>query len=224
MAGQVIVTGPGVISVPALGKSFKLTESREGDIFDSVTHASGAVAAGAKLELFRDVSNKFLQHTNLQTPRRINAESEMALTRVGIHVRQAVGNTMTTDDDVIKILDGWTLTFKINDRLVTEGPLMKYQPGIGAVGQTNRTDTGVVTNGVASAAAAPSLLVPQPISDKDDLKGQLEAPDATWITGYTAMSLDGRPLVLPARDHQGAARSLNERCLGRRRGQPRLSS
>lgn len=188
MAGQVIVTGPGVISVPALGKSFKLTESREDDIYDSVTRASGSTE-NATLELFRDVTNKYLQHTNLQTPRRINAESEMALTRVGIHVRQAVGDTVTDPEDVVKILDAATLAFKINDRLVTEGPLMKYQPGIGAAGVSQRTNAGIVTNGVASAAAAPSLLVPQPISDKDDLKGQVAFPAGTWISGFTAASL-----------------------------------
>ncbi|HYE89983.1 MAG TPA: hypothetical protein VEA38_03140 [Terriglobales bacterium] len=193
--GGVIVTGPGVITVPALGKSFKLTESREDDVFDSVTQASGSVSAGTSLELFRDLGNKFLQHTNLKTPRRINAESEMALTRIGVHVAQAIGNTMVSDDDIIKILHTGTLTFKINDRLVTEGPLMKYQAGVGAAGQTNRTDTGVVTNGVASQAAAPNLLVPQPISDKDDLNGTVDFKNATWISGYTAPSLDGTNVI-----------------------------
>jgi hypothetical protein len=192
---QVVVTGPGVISVPALGKSFKLTESREDDVFDSVTQASGNIATGTSLELFRDLSNKFLQHTNLKTPRRIAAESEMALTRIGVHVAQAVGNTMTTDDDIIKILACGTLTFKINDRLVTEGPLIKYQPGMGAAGQTNRTDTGVVTNGVASAAAAPNLLVPQPIADKDDLNATIDFKNAAWVTGYGSPTLDGGNVI-----------------------------
>ncbi len=165
---QLAVPGkePGTLVIPALGRTIKMVEWREDDFYDSVQTIVNPTA-GTTLEVFRDLTNKNLQHTNLRTQRRIPAGSEFIMARVGVVIAQAIGNLLPTDDDAIKA--GWaaTLSFKLNDRLITEGMLAKYQSGIGMTGSTTRTATGVVTTGVPSAAAAPSLMVGENIAKGD---------------------------------------------------------
>lgn len=180
---------PGTLFIPALGRKIKMVEWREDDFYDSVLQASGAITAGTSLEFFRDLSNKNLQHTNLRTPRRIPAGSEFIMARIGVLIAQAVGETLATDDDTIVAAYAGSLTFKLNDRLISEGMLVKYQTGVGVTGSTTRTATGVVTLGVPSAAAAPSLMVAQPVADDDDLMGTVDFKAATWIAGYSAPNL-----------------------------------
>jgi hypothetical protein len=180
---------PGALFIPALGRKIKMVEWREDDFYDSVLQASGAISAGTSLEFFRDLSNKNLQHTNLRTARRIPAGSEFIMARLGVLIAQAVGETLATDDDTLVVAYAGSLTFKLNDRLISEGMLVKYQTGIGVTGSTTRTGTGVVTLGVPSAAAAPSLMVAQPVSDTDDLMGTVDFKSATWISGYSTPTL-----------------------------------
>lgn len=183
MASPTAIPGkePGELYIPALGKTIKQTESREDDVYDTVEQATGAVSAGAKLSAFKSVTNKNLQHTNLTTIRRIAAGDEFYMNRVGCHIRQAAGNTLSTDSDIIKVAENADFTMKLGRRLVTEGPLIKFQSGYGVVGSTNRNNTGVVTIGVASYAAAPQLLVVQPITEDDDLIADLVFSDNQWL-------------------------------------------
>lgn len=177
----------GTLVIPSLGRTIKLVEWREDDFYDSVQQASGAATAGTSLEVFRDLSNKNLQHTNLKTSRRIPAGSEFILARIGVVPAQAIGNTLVTDDDIIKLAYAATMTFKLNDRLITEGPLYKYQSGYGVTGSTTRNATGVVTIGVPSAAAAPVLMVAQNIADDDDLVATIDFKNNSWIAGGASM-------------------------------------
>jgi hypothetical protein len=183
---------PGYAAIPSLGVTVKLTKAAEREIFDTVEYASGAQTAGAKKELFRDLDNKEKQHTNFGTQRKLPAGHEFFLARLGVHVHQANGNSMSTDSDIIKILHASLLTVDVNERLIAEGPAWLFQGGFGAVGNTTRNATGVVTNGVASAAAARQLLVVQPIiGEKDQINGNLTTPDRVWQTTSTMPSLDG---------------------------------
>lgn len=178
----------GTLYIPALGKAIKLVEWREDDFFDSVStgavNAGSTPTAGTSLEFFRDLANKNLQHTNLRTPRRIPAGSEFIMSRIGILPAQAQGNVVYLPSDIVKAAYGVTLTFKINDRLVSEGPLFKYQSGYGVTGSTTENAAGLATIGVASAAAAPNLMVAQPIMDDDDLVATVDFRAASWLTGY----------------------------------------
>lgn len=185
---------PGTLFIPALGKKIKMVEWREDDFYDTVQQPAGAITAGTSLEFFRDLTSKNLQHTNLRTPRRIPAGSEFIMARLGILIAQAVGDTLATDDDTIVVSYAGAMTFKLNDRLISEGMLVKYQTGIGVTGSTTRTATGVVTLGVPSAAAAPSLMVAQPISDTDDLMGTVDFKAATWVSGYVTPVLSNSVL------------------------------
>lgn len=177
----------GTLFIPALGVSIKQTESREDDIYDTVEQTAAAVTAGTSLELFRDLSNKNIQHVNLTTSRRIASGSEFFMNRVGVYIHQAFGATLATDKDMLLLAHAGSLTFKLNDRTVVEGPLFKYQSGYGLTGSTTRNATGIVTIGVASYAAAPQLLVVQRVSDKDDVKGTIDFKNNSWLTGGSAM-------------------------------------
>jgi hypothetical protein len=176
----------GTLVIPSLGRTIRLVEWREDDFYDTV-QVGTAPAAGTSYEFFRDLVSKNIQHTNLRTQRRIPAGSEFILTRIGLLVHQALANAAALDLDMIKLAYAASLTFKINDRLITEGPAVKFQSGLGVTGSTTRTTTGVVTLGVPSAAAAPSLLVAQSIKDDDDLQATLDFKDNAWITGGSAM-------------------------------------
>lgn len=189
MADPVVVQGKeaGELRIPSLGRSIRLVEWREDDFFDTEQFAAVTPTAGSSLEFFRDLSDKNIQHTNLKTPRRIPAGSEFILTRIGLVPHQALANTLVTDDDIIKMSYACSLRFQINDRLISEGPMFKYQSGYGVTGSTTRNATGVVTLGVASAAAAPNLLVAQSVKDDDDLNATLDVKDNAWINGGSTM-------------------------------------
>lgn len=185
----------GTLFIPALNRTIKLVEWREDDFYDTVvvgttgdvTAAAALLTAGASFEFFRDLANKNLPHTNLKTARRIPAGSEFIMSRIGVVPNQAYGNNLVTDDAIIKLAFACTLTFKINDRLVSEGPLYKYQSGYGVTGSTTRNATGVVTIGVPSAAAAPTLMVAQPVQDDDDLMGTIDVKSNTWTSANAVL-------------------------------------
>lgn len=192
MAAAIPVKGkPGVFYIPSLGQQFKAQELTEDSFFDSVFQAAGTIALGTKLQFFDAAQTKNFQHTNITTVRRIPAQVEFSLTRLGVQIAQAVGNSLVTDADILKVGYTGALYFGLSKQQIAQGPLWKYPGGYGMVGQTNRSGTGVVNNGVGSPGAVPPLVVNQPVSEKDDLNGYVRYDDATWITGYVGPVTDG---------------------------------
>lgn len=189
MATPIAIPGKnaGELYIPSAGKTILQTESREDDIYDTVEQASGAVTTGAKLNAFKNITSKNAQHTNLTTARRIGSGDEFYMNRVGCHIRQATANTIAVDSDILLVAENVDFLFKLGKREVTSGPLIKYQSGYGVVGMTNRNNTGLVTIGVASYAAAPQLLVVQGVTDNDDMIADFQFSDNSWITGGTKM-------------------------------------
>lgn len=186
----------GVFYIPALGKTVQLIEWREDDYMDTVTQALGAVTAGTSLELFRDLANKNVQHCNLKTQRRIPAGSEFVMNRVGVLIHQCFSNTVPVLADILKVAFNASLTFKVNDRVIVEGALYKYATGYGVTGSSTENAISLATTGIASAAAAPQLLVAQPVKDDDDLNGTIDFRSDSWITGAAVMpTLAGRMLM-----------------------------
>lgn len=177
----------GEFFIPALGRTVQLIEWREDDYYDTVSQAAGAISAGTSLELFRDLTSKNLQHCNLKTARRIPAGSEFVMSRIGVLILQAYSNSVQSLANILKVAYAGTLTFKVNDRLVLEGPLYKLATGYGMAGSTTETGASLVTTGVPSAAAAPQLLVAQPVKDDDDLNGTIDFKSDSWITGSAVM-------------------------------------
>lgn len=200
----------GSLFIPALGKAIKLVEWREDDFYDTVvtgdvSAAAALLTAGTSLEFFRDLASKNLQHTNLRTARRIPAGSEFIMSRIGVLPNQAFGAVSALASDVVKHCYAATLTFKINDRLVSEGPLYKYQSGYGITGSVGPTTAGLAvggdfaglaTIGVPSAAAAPNLMVAQPIMDDDDLVATIDYRGSSWATGSVMPTVKALGLTL----------------------------
>jgi hypothetical protein len=193
----------GTLYIPALGRTIKLVEWREDDFYDTIctadpSAAPALIAAGASFEFFRDLQQKNLQHTNLRTPRRIPAGSEFIMSRIALLPHQAFGNVIPTPSQITKLAYAATLTFKINDRLVSEGPLVKYQSGLGVTGSFvgalaagATSEGGLATIGVPSASAAPNLMVAQPVQDDDDLQGTIDFRSNAWQAGAVMPTIPG---------------------------------
>lgn len=199
MASAITAGKDGTLNIA--GRVIKLVEWREDDFYDTVCTAdpsavAAAITAGASFEFFRDLANKNLPHTNLRTARRIPAGSEFIMSRIGVVPNQAFGNVTPSPTDITKLVYAATLSFKINDRLISEGPLYKYQSGYGVTGSTTENATGYVTVGVPSAAAAPTLMVAQPVQDNDDLQCTMDVKSNSWQTGAVLPTIKGIAVTL----------------------------
>jgi hypothetical protein len=178
---------PGEFFIQELGRSIRITDVRQDDFYDTVAVAAGAISAGTEVKFFDSISSKNRQHTNITTARRIPGRNRFNLLRVGLHIRQAAGNTLALAADMLKIYDAGALKFNINTRLVTEGPLLKYQSGYGATGQTTENAVSLITLGTANQAAAPKFLAAQPINDQDDLDAAIRFDQVTGWDSAVAM-------------------------------------
>jgi hypothetical protein len=187
----------GVYEVEGLGTKIRLIEWRAGSFYDSVAFAAGAITPGTNQLLFQNLQNKNRQHTNLDNNAgRLPALTELICNRIGAHITQAVGSSVTVDTDIIQLAHAAYMQVFVNqDRRVADQPLYTFQSGYGITGTTTRNATGVVTTGVASAAAAPQLLVAQPIGPNDALTGKIQVDAATWIAGYANPSLAATNVV-----------------------------
>jgi len=176
----------GVFMLPN-GEKVQLLKYREDDFYDTGFKAAGAITAGSKVELFKNQTGKGLQHTNLTTPRRITSDTEMIINRIGVLPAQAFGNELAKGGDIVKCAYAGVLTFKIGrERIVSEGPLVKYPTGLGVTGSTTESESSYLSVGVPSSAATPSLLVPQKITDKDDIFFDINFPDIESSFSATA--------------------------------------
>lgn len=181
----------GVYEVEGLGTRIRLIEWRAGSYYDSVAFAAGAITPGTNQLLFQNLQQKNRQHTNLDNNAgRLPSLTELICNRISAHITQAVGSVVTVDSDILQLSHAAYMQVFVNqDRRVFDQPLFTAQSGYGVTGSTTRNATGVVTIGVASAAAAPQLLVAQPIGPNDAITGQIVVQDAQWISGYTGPSL-----------------------------------
>jgi len=164
----------GVYEIEGLGTKIRLLEWRAGSFYDSVQFASDGVTAqspGAQQQLFTNLQNKNRQFSNLDNNAgRLPALNELITNRVGAHLLQSFGNTLISDADIIKFAHAAYMRVSVNQtRLIFDAPLYTAQSGYGVQGSTTRNNTGVVTVGVPSAAAAPQLLVAQPIGPNDSI-------------------------------------------------------
>lgn len=179
---------PGVIYVPELGEEFLLSKEREGIFYDTVEQASGAIAAGTPLVWFQNFSNKFSQHFNTGRNGKLPAGNALAMTRTGIYISQADGNTVVSDQDTLKVSTAGSVSFLINERVILKGePLFSLPTGYGMSGMTTQNATGVVTTGVASVAAAPLLRNAQPVLDRDDILSTLTFFNNAWVAAGSSM-------------------------------------
>ena len=190
----------GVYEIEGLGTRIRLIEWRAGMFYDSVSFANNAtvaspetITAGTQQLLFINLQNKFRQHSNLDNNAgRLPALNELICNRISAHVDQSFGNIVVNDADIIKVAHNGQMQVYVNTtRLIFDQPLYTAQSGYGITGSTTRNNTGVVTTGVPSSAAAPQLLVAQPIGPNDGIGGNITFYANTWLnnaTGFTGAS------------------------------------
>jgi hypothetical protein len=179
----------GVYEIEGLGQRIRLVEWRAGSFYDTVAFGNAlaafpqTISVGSNQSLFVNLQNKNRQHTNLDNNAgRLPALNELICNRVGAHIVQSLGATMVSDEDIIKVAHASYLQVFVNqDRRIFDQPLYTAQSGYGITGSTTRNATGVVTTGVPSAAAAPQLLVAQPIGPNDALSGTVRFDDNVWL-------------------------------------------
>lgn len=184
---------PGYYEIEGLpGIEIELRKWKAGGVFDTEQPAAAAVT-GTTLSFFQSISNKTLLHRNFDTPGKVPAHTELIVNRVGLHPLQAFGNLVASDLDIIKIVYGGALTVKFaKDRTIAEGPGYNFPFGKGVVGSTTRSNTGVVTNGVAGRGATEELLVAQPVDQDDQLLCEYDFDTFTWLADTTDVTLDQR--------------------------------
>ena len=177
----------GVYEIEGLGTKIRLLEWRAGSFYDSVAFAQGTQTPGSQQFLFQNLQSKNRQFTNLDNNAgRLPALNELITNRVGAHALQAFGNTVISDSDIIKFVHAAYMRVSVNQtRIIFDQPLYTAQSGFGVTGSTTRNNTGVVTIGVPSAAAAPQLLVAQPIGPNDSIgtDSYIVLYNNNWITG-----------------------------------------
>jgi hypothetical protein len=164
----------GVYEIEGLGTKIRLLEWRAGSFYDSISFTSDGVtpqAAGSQQQLFQNLNGKTRQFSNLDNNAgRLPALNELITNRVGAHLLQAWGDVVISDADIIKFAHAAYMRVSVNQtRLIFDAPLYTAQSGYGVQGSTTRNNTGIATVGVPSAAAAPQLLVAQPIGPNDSI-------------------------------------------------------
>lgn len=168
-------------------KIVKLVEWREDYVYDTVDFLVGVQALGAQVIFFQNVQNKQRVDCNITTPRKLQAGAEMVLNQIGV---MPCHNAVHSAANVAAIDTAWAIerlhyNLQINGISVAQGPVHNFPPGLGVTGSA--LAGGVLTNGVASPAAVPRLLVPQTITEKDNtIEGFLTHDTAAWATYVTA--------------------------------------
>ena len=160
-------------------KIIRLVEWREDFVFDTIEIIAGAPVG--PYDFFANIQGKNAIDTNIATPRRLTSGNEMILNQIGIHpLMDGVTSVSLAIDDYAFICERLLYEFRINGILMAQGPVHCFPSGMGAHGMD--TVIGVVSNGLASTAAIPRLLVPQNIDANNDLRGTLTHNLAPWMT------------------------------------------
>jgi len=157
-------------------KMLNIAEVSEDDKYDTVyltMSSSGSLPSGRTLEFFRDLQSKTILETNFTTPRRLDSGEVLYLTKIGLSIEMACGDTVPAPEVFKKIAYHTRFEFYINRTLITQGPLYKYGIGFGLHGQTVENGQGVVSIGMPSPASIPNLSEIKYITNNYDLRATL---------------------------------------------------
>lgn len=172
---------PGVFYDDVLGKYIKIVEWSQGDRYDTVVTASGAVTAGTSKNFFRSLTDKEKLDGNFPSPRRVLSNGEeMILERVGVYCPLSLGNTVVAPADIKKAAEGFYLSVKLDRKEICDGPAMRFPTGYGLAGQTNETGAGIVSIGVPSVLAAPKLARAHELNMDSDVDATGVWYDRVW--------------------------------------------
>lgn len=172
---------PGVFYDDTLGKYIKIVEWSQGDRYDTVVTASGAITAGTSKNFFRNLTDKEKLDGNFPSPRRVLSNGEeMIVERVGVYIPTSLGNTVVLPADVKKAAEGFYLNVKLDRKEICDGPALRFPTGYGLAGQTNENNAGIVSIGVPSVLAAPKLARAHELNMDSDVDASGVWYDRVW--------------------------------------------
>jgi hypothetical protein len=181
MALQPIEGQPGLFRDTDTGQVVNIRDFREGDKYDStVIPPQEAISTGTEITFFQDIQGKRDTDSNIKTPRKLSAGESMVLDRIGLYFRLAVGNSITSGRDVMKVVENCFYRLKINDILQDEGPAIKFPSGYGLYGNTTENNTSIVSVGVPATASAARLIKKQMLNQNHELDGLMRFDPRTW--------------------------------------------
>lgn len=174
MALQPIEGQPGLFRDTDTGQVVNIRDFRESDKYDSVIIPSGEViTTGTEIVFFNDVQGKRETDSNIKTPRKLSAGESMVLDRIGIYFRLAVGDSISSARDIIKVAENSFYQLRINEILQDEGPTIKFPSGYGLSGNTTENNLSIISLGVAATASASRLIKKQMLNQNHELNGLL---------------------------------------------------
>jgi hypothetical protein len=192
MALQPVEGQPGLFRDTDTGQVVNIRDFRESDKYDTIViPADQSITAGTEFYFFADLNQKRSTDTNLMTQRKLSAGESMVLDRIGLYFRLAVGNETTKPRDLKKTFENSYYSLRINEILQDEGPSVKFPSGYGIYGQTNETDSGIVSIGVPATASAARLVKKQLLNQNHELNGTLRFDARNWAVSPGAGSAMG---------------------------------
>jgi hypothetical protein len=192
MALQPIEGQPGLFRDSDTGQIVNIRDFREGDKYDSIIiPPNEAVATGTECVFFSDIQGKRTTDTNFATQRKLSAGESMVLDRIGLYFRTAVGDSITSGRDIMKIVENCYYKLTINDILQDEGPAIKFPSGYGLYGNTTENNTSIMALGVPATASAARLIKKQMLNQNHELNGILRFDARTWTAAPNPAGFTG---------------------------------
>lgn len=180
-----VPTQAGVVYDTQRGVSQFIAENTDVIRYDTMFIDNAAISEDSSTRLFRDLTNKEKLDANFPEANKLCANGEViTIERIGVYVCLAAGNTVARPDDIKKVLESGYLEVKFDKKMVDEGPLWRFQPGFGMIGQTTENLAGVITNGVPSDGAY-RLRQPQTVTNATSIEVFVKFPNRNWATSLT---------------------------------------
>lgn len=181
MALQPIEGQPGLFRDTDTLQIVNIRDFREGDKYDSTFIPAGnIIGTGTEINFFADLQGKRSTDTNFATQRKLSAGESMVLDRIGLYFRTAVGDSITSGRDIMKVVENAYYKLTINDILQDEGPAIKFPSGYGLYGNTTENNTSIMALGVPATASAARLIKKQMLNQNHELNGLLRFDARTW--------------------------------------------
>lgn len=182
--------------IDAAGAVVVLTETRETDRYDTNEQVSGAITAGAILRYFRTLNNKNDLDANVPEAGKLVTGSErMVLERIGVSIQASNSTLLATAADVMRIMCGGYLEFRLNKNVIEDGPLEKFPSGYGISGSTTENNQAVVNLGIPSTAGVRPLKEQQIVTDAHTVNASITFQARTWLTTNTMPTLDRQNVI-----------------------------
>jgi len=150
------------------------------------------IAAGASKDYFVDTSRDKADNNNPDA-RGLPDGWAFALTGIGVAF-----DPICTIADAQKLSQQGIMEFRINTRILREGPLFLHPSGYGVSGHATTTVTNTsiqgAQNGPVGTAMVDSLSLPMMLTDEDRIEGKIRFEDAVTlgVTTYIYMILRGQ--------------------------------